>query len=77
MPDNAAIAKAFINQHSYLISGVDTEVLGNRMAQQCLSYFLVVNEVFNQLSSLDDQVWTGFYMIKSLEDVGLYKLAKY
>jgi hypothetical protein len=77
MPDNTSTARVFINQHTYFLSGVDTEALGKRVAQQCLSYFLVVNEVFDQLSSLEDKVWTGFYMIKSLEDVGLYKLANY
>lgn len=77
MPNDADTAKAFIAQHYSYLSGVDTEVLGRRMALQCLSNLLVVNEVFNQLSSLSDQVWTGFYLIKSLEDAGLYQLAKY
>jgi hypothetical protein len=78
MPENEkAIALEMIAKHSSFLGNVDREALGKHLAQQVLSYLLVVYQVFDELKSYDDKSWTGFYLIKSLEDVGLYKLAKY
>lgn len=75
--DYKPIAQAIISRHTSSFWGVNTETLGKDLSGQCLSYMLAVCQVFDNLSSLYDRTWTGFYMIKNLPDATLLRIARY
>lgn len=77
MPDYSSDAQALYNRHYWRISGINTESLGADLARQVLSQMMVVYKVFDLLKTFEDKSWTGFYLIKNLQDTGLYEMARY
>jgi hypothetical protein len=56
MSNNSSIAQALISTHTSLrgYGSVNTETLGKHLAQQVLSYLLVVYEVFLKILKMSD-----------------------
>ncbi len=74
--DYKPLAQAVIAQY-YKFSGLDEESLGIDLARQVFSSMLLVSTAFDLLKG-SEQMWTGYYMIKSMPDgelqmLGLYK----